>query len=235
MDLQPTIWDGLPMSTISTPLLPTTISSYGTPDIFHQTYNIVIYGDDLSANSGQWAQTFQTRLDMASDTMFQFAFGTGSACTTVATAGQTLVTMASHVVASVDSLISGSLTNVLIVQGGNADAVGGATGAQIATNMWSVTSGRHTAGWSTVIVVGMLQSSGNATVYAAANAALKSGYAGHGVDAYVDVTGDTVLGASAAYSNALYFNSDKLTLNQNGVVRYSDQLIVPVVKAALGL
>lgn len=224
------------MTILTTPLNPTSLSTYGTPDIFHGTYNIVIYGDDLSKNAGQWAQTFTTRDDTATVTPFQFAFGTGAVtCTTVATAGQTLTTMATNVVASVDSLITGGLTNVLIIQGGNADAVGGATGATIATRMWTLTGPRHGAGWASVIVIGMLQSSGNASVYAAANAALKAGFGANGVDGYVDVTVDPVLGAASAYTNTSYFNSNQLTLNANGVVRYNDQLVVPVVKATLGL
>lgn len=222
-----------------TPLNPTAVTSYGTPDIFAGTYNVVTYGDDLSADTtpvAQWAQTFETRADTAPETMFQFGFGTGAVtCTTVATAGITLTTMAANAAADVDTLIVGGKTNVLIIQGGNADAVGGATAAQIATRMWAVTTPRHGAGWNKVIVIGMLQSSGNISVYAATNADLKAAYAANGVDGYVDVTMDAVLGALLAYANLLYFNSNQLTLNENGVIRYNDQLVIPIVKAVLGL
>jgi hypothetical protein len=222
------------VSTLYTPISASIVTGYGTPDTFATVYNGGIYGDDLSANAGQWAQAFVTRLDTFVDTMAAMRFGTNASFSTVATAGITLTTMAANAAATFDIKIIGGKTNFAILEGGNADAVGGATAAQIATRMQALCTPRHGAGWTKVILVGLLPSSGNAAVNAATNALFKAGYVGWGVDAYVDVLADPVFGSANVYANALYYNPDQLTLNLNGVTRYND-LVLQQVKAALGL
>jgi hypothetical protein len=222
------------MSNLYTPVSPSNVATYGTPDTFVQAYNGGIYGDDLSADAGQWSQQFLVRIDTFVETLCAMRFGTNSAFTTVATAGITLTTMASSAASTFDTKISGTLSNFCVIQGGNADAVGGATAAQIATRMQAVTSPRHAAGWTKVVLVGLLPSSGNASVNSATNALFKANYASWGVDKYVDVLADQVFGSTNVYASSLWYMPDQLTLNINGVVRYND-LILTQVKAALGL
>jgi hypothetical protein len=225
------------MSTFATPLSPSVYTGAGPPNTYAENYNLVIDGDDIAIDGYQYPDTnFEpySGVGPPAVSLFYTAVGTNMLITNVAVAGQTLTTMIANGAANVDSKISGTKTNVLVVTTtATADATGGANASTIAGRFATYIAARVTAGWK-VILVGLTQSSGNAAVWSAVNALLKANYASYGALGYGDVSADFALGVAGVYTNMLWYNSDQLTLNANGVVRFND-VVITAVKAGLGL
>lgn len=188
-----------------------------------QTVNIACQGDSITAGSGVSASfAYPARLGVTLGSKY----GTPA---NVGVNGQTVAQMITSAPGSVDTLLSGTKTNVVLGLGGINDIItDGASANTLLTRITSWCSARRTAGWrvvwGTMLADGAITQGGaQDTVRTTVNAALRASPSTYGIDVLFDPGAESaVLGNySVANAAAPWFQADKLHPTAIGYERLS--------------